>query len=70
MRIWKVLKGLNTVVAYVEVSEECKIYDTSYAALQLVRSKNPTDKCINGTQLLDISVGESMLQNVPVYQLE
>lgn len=69
MRIWKVLKGLD-IVAYVKVASGCKICDTSYAALQLVRSKFSADKDISGTQLLDISAGERMLKDVPVYQLK
>jgi hypothetical protein len=40
MKTWKVLKGLTHVVAYVEVAENCKIYDTAYASLQLVRVIN------------------------------
>lgn len=70
MRVWKVFKRLGVIAAYVEFASDCKIYDTSYAALQLVRSKFPNDKDINGTQLLDISAGEKMLQGVPVYQLK
>lgn len=69
MKTWKVLKGLTHVVAYVEVSENCKIYDTSYAALQLVRSHFPEDRSINGTQLLDVAKGEAVQENIPVYQL-
>lgn len=69
MKTWKVLKGLTQVVAYVEVSENCKIYDTAYAALQLVRSHFPEDKSINGTQLLDVARSETMKENIPVYQL-
>ena len=69
MKTWKVLKGLTHVVAYVEVSENCKIYDTAYASLQLVRSQFPEDRSINGTQLLDVARGETMQENIPVYQL-
>ena len=69
MKTWKVLKGLTHVVAYVEVSENCKIYDTSYAALQLVRSHFPEDRSINGTQLLDVAKGEAVQENISVYQL-
>lgn len=69
MKTWKVLKGLTHVVAYVEVAENCKIYDTAYAALQLVRSQFPEDRSINGTQLLDVARGEAMQENIPVYQL-
>ena len=69
MKTWKVLKGLTHVVAYVEVAENCKIYDTAYASLQLVRSKFSKNRSINGTQLLDVSRGETMQENIPVYQL-
>ena len=69
MKTWKVSKRLAHVVAYVEVSENCKIYDTAYAALQLVRSKFLEDRNINGTQLLDVVRGETMQENIPVYQL-
>ena len=69
IKTWKVLKGLTHVVAYVEVSGNCKIYDTAYASLQLVRSHFPKDKSINGTQLLDVARGETMQENIPVYQL-
>ena len=69
MKTWKVLKGLTHVVAYVEVAENCKIYDTAYATLQLVRSQFPEDRSINGTQLLDVARGETMQENIPVYQL-
>ena len=69
IKTWKVLKGLTHVVAYVEVSENCKIYDTAYASLQLVRSHFPEDKSINGTQLLDVARGETMQENIPVHQL-
>lgn len=70
MHIWKVLKELNTITAYVEVLPDCKIFDTSYAALQLVRSKYPKDKSINTTQLLDAAGGEKMLNGIPIYQLK
>lgn len=69
MKTWKVLKGLTHVVAYVEVAENCKIYDIAYASLQLVRSHFPEDKSINRTQLLDVARGEIMQENIPVYQL-
>ena len=69
MKTWKVLKGLIHIVAYVEVMENCKIYDTAYASLQLVRSQFPEDRSINGTQLLDVARGETMQENIPVYQL-
>ena len=40
MKIIKVLKSLNEIQAYVKVSKDCKIFDTQYAALQLVREKH------------------------------
>ena len=70
MRIWKVIKDLNIIVAYVEVLQSCDIFDTSYAALQLVRNMFPDDKKISGTQLLDIAGGEKMLNGIPLYQLK
>lgn len=70
MCIWKVIRELNTIVAYVEVLQSCDIFDTSYAALQLVRNMFPDDKKISGTQLLDIAGGEKMLNGIPLYQLK
>lgn len=70
MRIWKVVRELNTIVAYVEILQSCEIFDTAYAALQLVRNKFPDDKEISGTQLLDIAGGEKMLNGIPLYQLK
>lgn len=67
MKIIKVLKSL-TVVAYVKVLKDCKIFDTQYAALQLVREKH-NDRNINGTQLLDIENNENMQFGIPVYIL-
>ena len=69
MRIWKVKNGFG-LVAYVRVMEGCKIFDTSYAALQLVRNMYPDNKEINGIQLLDIAGGEKMISGIPIYQLK
>lgn len=69
MKTWKISKGISEVVAYVQVLETCIIFDTGYAALQLVRNQFPEDKSINGTQLLDVARGEAMQENIPVYQL-
>ena len=68
MKIIKVLKSLNEIQAYVKVSKDCKIFDTQYAALQLVREKH-NDRNINGTQLLDIEHNEKMQIGIPVYTL-
>ena len=68
MKIIKVLKSLNEIQAYVKVPDNCKIFDTQYAALQLVREKH-NDKSINGTQLLDIEHNEKMQDDIPVYTL-
>ena len=68
MKIIKVLKSLNEIQAYVKVSKDCKIFDTHYAALQLVREKH-NDRNINGTQLLDIEHNEKMQAAIPVYTL-
>lgn len=69
MRIWKVKNGFG-LVAYVRVAEGCKIFDTSYAALQMVRNMFPDDRGINGTQLLDIAGGEKMISGIPIYQMK
>lgn len=68
MKIWKVTKAMK-IIAYVKVSENCKIYDTSYAALQLVRKKF-NDFRISVTQLLDVDHGELMQENIPLFVLE
>ena len=68
MKIIKVLKSLNEIQAYVKVPDNCKIFDTQYAALQLVREKH-NDRNISGTQLLDIEHNEKMKNNIPVYSL-
>ena len=68
MKIIKVLKSLNEIQAYVKVSKDCKIFDTHYAALQLVREKH-NDRNINATQLLDIEHNEKMQAGIPVYTL-
>ena len=68
MKIIKVLKSLNNIQAYVKVPDNCTIFDTHYAALQLVREKH-NDRNINGTQLLDIEHNEKMQDDIPVYTL-
>ena len=68
MKIIKVLKSLNEIQAYVKVPKDCKIFDTQYAALQLVREKH-NDRNISGTQLLDIEHNEKMQVGIPVYTL-
>ena len=68
MKIIKVLKSLNNIQAYVKVPDNCTIFDTQYAALQLVREKH-NDRSISGTQLLDIENNEKMQANIPVYSL-
>ena len=68
MKIIKVLKSLNDIQAYVKVPENCTIFDTQYAALQLIREKH-NDRSISGTQLLDIENNEKMQANIPVYSL-
>ena len=68
MKIIKVLKSLNDIQAYVKLPNDCKIFDTHYIALQLVREKH-NDKNINGTQLLDIEHNEKMQADIPVYTL-
>ena len=64
MKIYKVFKNSHKILAYVKVSENaCKtIFDTSYAALQLVR-RNYNDDSINGTQLVD---DEPLEPDVPI----
>lgn len=70
MKTWKVLgNGLSSVVAYVQVSETCNIYDTAYAALQLVRKQFPDDNGINGTQILN-EQKEQIQEGIPVFVLE
>lgn len=66
LKIWKIIKLSIGVIAYVKVPESSNIFDTSYAALQLVRKKM-NDDCISGTQLLDYK--EKMLEGIPVYTL-
>lgn len=66
MKIWKISKASIGVVAYVKVPDNCTIFDTGYAALQLVRKKM-NDSNVSGTQLLDF--GERMLEGVPLYTL-
>lgn len=68
MKIWKVLNRF-CIVAYVYVSDNCTVFDTGYAALQLVRKKIPNDKTINGIQLLDIERNEKIIKGVPIYSL-
>lgn len=70
MKTWKVLaNGLSSVVAYVQVSETCTIYDTAYAALQLVRRQFPDNIGINGTQILN-EQKEQIQEDIPVFTLE
>ena len=69
MKIWKILGSMKTV-AYVQVLESCVIFDTAYAALELVRKQFPENKKIDGTQLLDIKRGEQMQEGIPVFVLE
>lgn len=66
MKIYKVFKN-HDVLVYVKVNEGCTIFDTSYAALQLVR-KLHSDININGTQLLDEN--EPIMTGVPIYTLD
>ena len=68
MKIIKVLKSLNDIQAYVKVPDNCTIFDTHYAALQLVREKH-NDRSISGTQLLDIEHNEKIQDGIPVYSL-
>ena len=68
MKIIKVLKSLNNIQAYVKVPTNCTIFDTQYAALQLVIEKH-NDRNINGTQLLDIEHNEKIQVGIPVYTL-
>lgn len=68
MKIWKVKKSSIGTVAYVKVPDDCTIFDTSYAALQLVRERM-NDRSINGTQLLDTDRGEKMKPGIPIYTL-
>lgn len=68
MKVWKVKKAFIGTVAYVNVPDDCKIFDTSYAALQLVRERMH-DRNINGTQLLDSNRGEIIQPGIPVYTL-
>lgn len=68
MKIWKILEGTK-IVAYVQVSKDCQIYNDSYAALQLVR-KELNNPGISGTQKLDVDSGEQMQEGIPVFVLE
>lgn len=67
MKIYKVFKKNHNILAYVRVPDNCIIFDTSYAALQLVR-KLHNDLNINGTQLLDEN--EPIMAGVPIYTLD
>ena len=67
MKIYKVFKRNHNILAYVKVNEGCTIFDTSYAALQLVR-KLHNDNNINGTQLLDEN--EPIMAGVSMYTLD
>ena len=45
MKTWKVIgNGLSSIVAYDQVLESCTIYDTAYAALQLVKKQFSDNK--------------------------
>ena len=66
MKIYKVFKS-HDILAYVRVPDNCIIFDTSYAALQLVR-KLLNDSSINGTQLLDEN--EPIMAGIPMYTLD
>lgn len=67
MKIYKVFKANHDVLAHVKVNEDCTIFDTSYAALQLVR-KLHNDSNINGTQLL--AENENIIDGIPMYNLD
>ena len=69
MKIWKIFKTVSNVLAYVQVSDDCKIYDDAYASLQFVRKKL-NDFHICGTQLLDVDRGEQMQNGIPVFVLK
>ena len=69
MRIGKILESVKTI-AYVQVLDSCVIFDTAYAALELVRKQFPENKKIDGTQLLDIERDEQMQEGIPVFVLE
>lgn len=66
-KIYKVFKKNHNILAYVRVPDNCIIFDTSYAALQLVR-KLLNDSNINGTQLLDEN--EPIVAGVSMYTLD
>lgn len=65
----EIFKTVSNVLAYVQVSDDCKIYDDAYASLQLVRKKL-NDPHIFGTQLLDVDRGEQMQNGIPIFVLE
>lgn len=69
MKTWKIFKVVSNVLAYVQVSNDCKIYDDAYASLQLVREKL-NDPHICGTQLLDVDRGEQIQNCIPVFVLK
>lgn len=69
MKIWKILESMKTI-AYVQVLDSCVIFDTAYAALELVRKQFPENKKIDGIQLLDIKSGEQMEEGIPVFALK
>lgn len=69
MKTWKIFKSGNDTIAYVQVPDDCKIYDDAYASLQLVRMKL-NDPYINGTQLLDMDHREQIQKGIPVFVLE
>ena len=67
MKIYKVFKS-HDILAYVKVPDNCIIFDTSYAALQLVRKLLNDSSSINGTQLLDEN--EPIMAGIPMYTLD
>lgn len=69
MKVWKTFKAGSDTIAYVQVPDDCKIYDDAYASLQLVRKKL-NDPHICGTQLLDVDRGEQMQNGIPVFVLK
>lgn len=69
MKTWKIFKAGSDTIAYIQVSEDCKIYDDAYASLQLARKKLK-DPHICGTQLLDVDRGEQIQKGIPVFVLE
>lgn len=69
MKTWKIFKAGSNTIAYVQVTDNCKIYDDAYDSLQLVRMKL-NDPHICETQLLDVDRGEQIQNGIPVFVLE